>query len=285
MLGPEVPGPGVLGRKALGPGESHHISVKNLSAGYGGPEVIGGIEFEAAGGDFLCIAWPNGSGKSTLLRALARLIPRRGEIRVDGLDTGALKRRDLAKKIAILGQMSQFYFPHTVYDTVALGRYPYAKGFMPVLRGPDRKIIEEKIEQLELGDLREARITGLSGGQLQRVFLARTLVQDPAIILLDEPTNHLDLKFQVELLRRLADWAAGGGGIVIAVLHDLNLARSFTGRMILLDRGRIGAAGSTAAVLDSSVMRALYGMDIPAFMRDSLGRWNSKNTGKNDKVT
>jgi iron complex transport system ATP-binding protein len=268
----------------LGPGESHRIGVKNLSAGYGGPDVIRGVEFEAAAGDFLCIAGPNGSGKSTLLRALARLIPCRGEIRVDGLDTGAMKRRDLAKKIAILGQMSQFYFPHTVYDTVALGRYAYAEGLIPVLRGPDRKIIEEKLGQLELKDLREARITELSGGQLQRVFLARTLVQDPAIILLDEPTNHLDLKYQVELLRHLAAWAAGEGGIVIAVLHDLNLARSFTGRMILLDRGRVGAAGSAAGVLDSPVMDAVYGMDIPAFMRDSLGRWNSKNAEKNDKV-
>jgi iron complex transport system ATP-binding protein len=258
------------------------IAVKDLSAGYGGPDLICGIEFEAEGGDVLCIAGPNGSGKSTLLRALARLIPRRGEVWVDGLDTRTLKRRDLAKKIALLGQMSHFYFPHTVYDTVALGRYAYARG--PVLRGPDRKIIEEKLEQLELGELRESRITELSGGQLQRVFLARTLVQDPAIILLDEPTNHLDLKYQVELLRHLGSWAREGGGVVIAVLHDLNLARSFTRRMILLDRGRIGAAGSTAGVLDSAVPGGVYGMDIPAFMRDSLGRWNGGHTGENGIV-
>jgi iron complex transport system ATP-binding protein len=245
--------------------------------------VIGGIDLEAAGG-VLCVAGPNGSGKSTLLRALARLIPCRGEIRVDGLDTGTLKRRDLAKKIGLLGQMSQFYFPHTVYDTVALGRYAYGRGFMPALESGDRTIIEETLEQLELGDLREERITELSGGQLQRVFLARTLVQDPAVILLDEPTNHLDLKYQVELLRRLEAWAAGGG-IVIAVLHDLNLARSFTRRMILLDRGRIRASGPTAAVLDSAALEGAYGMDIPAFMRDSLERWNSKNAEKDSIVT
>jgi iron complex transport system ATP-binding protein len=241
--------------------------------------VIGGVDLEAAGGDFLCVAGPNGSGKSTLLRALARLIPCRGEVRVDGLDTGTLKRRDLAKKIGILGQMSQFYFPYTVYDTVALGRYAYGRGLLPALGGRDREIIEEKLEQLELGDLREARITELSGGQLQRVFLARTLVQDPAVILLDEPTNHLDLKYQVELLRRLEAWAAGGG-IVIAVLHDLNLARFFTRRMILLDRGRVRAAGPSAAVLDSAALKEAYGMDIPVFMRDSLEYWNSKDVQK-----
>jgi iron complex transport system ATP-binding protein len=263
--------------RGAGPGGAGHISVKNLSAGYGGPDIIGGVEFEAAAGDFLCIAGPNGSGKSTLLRALARLIPCRGEVRVDGVDIAALKRRDLAKKIAILGQTAQFYFPHTVYDTVAMGRYAYGQGLIPALRGPDRKIIEEKLEQLELGGLREERITELSGGQLQRVFLARTLVQDPAVILLDEPTNHLDLKYQVELFRRLGEWASGGGGIVIAALHDLNLARAFTRRMILLDRGRVKAAGPTAGVLDSAAPAVAYGMDIGAFMRNSLGRWNSKD--------
>jgi iron complex transport system ATP-binding protein len=262
----------------------HRISVKNLAAGYGGPDIIGGVEMEGAAGDFLCVAGPNGSGKSTLLRALARLIPRRGEVRVDGEDTGTLKRRDLAKRIAILGQSSRFYFPYTVYDTVALGRYAYGRGFMPALQRGDRRIIENELERLELGGLRERRITELSGGQLQRVFLARTLVQDPAVILLDEPTNHLDLKYQVELLRYLGTWASEGGGVVIAALHDLNLARSFARRMILLDRGKIRAAGPAAEVLDSAALEAAYGMDVPAFMRDSLKQWNSRNAGNNSIV-
>jgi iron complex transport system ATP-binding protein len=246
--------------------------------------VIQNISLEAKAGDFLCVAGPNGSGKSTLLRALARLIPRSGEVRVDGADTGTLKRRDLAKKIALLGQASRFYFPYTVYDTVALGRYAYGKGFMAAPQSRDRKIINERLEQLGLGYLRETRITELSGGQLQRVFLARTLAQDPAVILLDEPTNHLDLKYQAELLRYLGTWASEEQGVVIAVLHDLNLARSFARRMILLDRGIISAAGPVAAVLDSAALGRAYGMDIPAFMRDSLNLWNSKNTGPCDIV-
>jgi iron complex transport system ATP-binding protein len=242
--------------------------------------VLRGVELEAAAGDFLCIAGPNGSGKSTLLRALARLIPRRGEVRVDGADTGVMKPRDLAKKIALLGQGSRFYFPYTVYETVALGRYAYGRGLLPILREPDRRIIEEHLERLELGDLREARITELSGGQLQRVFLARTLVQDPALILLDEPTNHLDLSCQVELLRYLGTWTAGKGGAVVAVLHDLNLARFFARRLILLDRGKISAAGPAAEVLDSAALRRAYGMDVPAFMRESLKRWHSRDAGE-----
>jgi iron complex transport system ATP-binding protein len=235
--------------------------------------VIRHIDLEAASGDFLCIAGPNGSGKSTLLRALARLIPYGGRVTVDGGDTAALKRRDLAKKIALLGQASQFYFPYTIYDTVALGRYAYGKGLLPALRAGDRRIIEETLERLGLGDLRETPITELSGGQMQRVFLARTLAQDPAIILLDEPTNHLDLKYQIELLRYLGDWAAEKGGIVIAVLHDLNLASAFARRLILLDRGEPAAAGTVGEVLESGALEAAYGMDVPAFMRDSLKRW------------
>jgi iron complex transport system ATP-binding protein len=251
------------------------ISVEALYAGYNGPDVIKNITLEAKAGDFLCIAGPNGSGKSTLLRAIARLIPCRGSVTVEGRDIAAMKRGELAKKIALLGQTSQFYFPYTVYETVALGRYAYGKGFLPRLGSEDRRIIDETLRRLELDSLTELPITVLSGGQLQRVFLARTLVQNPAIILLDEPTNHLDLKYQVELLRYLGNWAGEAGGIVIAVLHDLNLVRSFAGRMILLDKGEMKAAGTAGDVLESPAAEAAYGMDIPAFMRGALKQWES----------
>jgi iron complex transport system ATP-binding protein len=103
--------------------------------------------------------------------------------------------------------------------------------------------------------------------------LARTLVQNPAIILLDEPTNHLDLKYQVELLRYLGNWAEEEGGIVIAVLHDLNLARGFSRRMVLLDRGELKAAGNVGDVLESAALEEAYGMNIPVYMREALKRW------------
>jgi iron complex transport system ATP-binding protein len=251
------------------------IGVEALYAGYNGPDVIRNISLEAAGGDFLCIVGPNGSGKSTLLRAIARLIPCRGRVTVEGRDTGAMKRGELAKKIALLGQASQFYFPYTVYETVALGRYAYGKGFLPGLQQEDHRIINAILRRLELDSLAALPITELSGGQLQRVFLARTLVQNPAIILLDEPTNHLDLKYQVELLRYLGNWAEEEGGIVIAVLHDLNLARGFSRRMVLLDKGELKAAGNAADVLESAALEAAYGMNIPAFMRGALKQWES----------
>jgi iron complex transport system ATP-binding protein len=253
------------------------IKVEKLFAGYNGVEVIRNINLEAGSGEFLCIAGPNGSGKSTLLRAMARLLPCRGSITIDNRNIAAFTRKDLAKKIAMLGQTSQFYFPYTVYDTVALGRYAHGKGFLPNLRAQDRRIINETLERLELEDLRETSITELSGGQLQRVFLARTIVQSPELILLDEPTNHLDLKYQIELLRYLCTWAQEQGGIVIAVLHDLNLARNFARRMILLNKGEIAMAGSTGDLLGSAGQHTLetaYGMDIRSFMQESLARWS-----------
>jgi iron complex transport system ATP-binding protein len=253
------------------------IKVEELRAGYDGIDVIRNIALEAEAGDFLCVTGPNGSGKSTLLRAIARIIPRRGRVTVEGRDTDAMRRGELARKMALLGQTSQFYFPYTVYETVALGRYPYGKGFWPGLGKEDRRVISGTLERLELDSLAGHPITTLSGGQLQRVFLARTLVQNPAIILLDEPTNHLDLKYQVELLRYLGTWAGETGGIVIAVLHDLNLVRSFAGRIILLDRGELKAAGAAGEVLESPALKAAYGMDIPAFMRGALKRWETSS--------
>ncbi|MDR2176660.1 MAG: ABC transporter ATP-binding protein [Treponema sp.] len=249
------------------------IKVEGLYAAYNGPDVIKNIALEAGAGDFLCAAGPNGSGKSTLLRAIARLIPCRGSVTVEGRDIRAMKRRELARKIALLGQSSRFYFPYTVYETAALGRYAYGKGFLPRLEKEDREIIGRILGRLELDAFAETPITALSGGQLQRVFLARTLIQNPAIILLDEPTNHLDLKYQVELLSYLREWAGESGGIVIAVLHDLNLVRGFAGRVILLDRGEVTAAGTSGDVMQSPALKAAYGMDIPAFMRESLKRW------------
>ncbi|MDR1636123.1 MAG: iron chelate uptake ABC transporter family permease subunit [Treponema sp.] len=257
------------------------LSIRDLRAGYGGVDVIRNISLEVRPGEVFCIAGPNGSGKSTLLRAAARLIPYRGEVRIGGLNIAGLKRKELARKTALLGQMSQLWFPYTVYDTVALGRYAHSGerwvwGFIKSLSPEDRAAVENILERLKLADIRDRLITELSGGQLQRVFLARTLVQDPAIILLDEPTNHLDLRHQVELLDYLSGWARENRRAVAAVLHDLNLVNRFADRMVLLDKGEIAAAGTGRDLLGNAAAGALetaYGIDIRGFMRESLRRW------------
>ncbi|MDR1574781.1 MAG: ABC transporter ATP-binding protein [Treponema sp.] len=253
------------------------LEIKDLYAGYNGVDIVHGISVRAVKGEVLAVIGPNGCGKTTLLKTIARLLPYRGVITLEGTELSAFSRKALARKIALMGQSAQIYFPYTVYDTVSLGRYPYSGGFLKSVSREDAAVINRVIERLELSDVRDRMITELSGGQLQRVFLARTLAQDPDLILLDEPTNHLDLKHQVELLDYLSQWAGENGKAVVAVLHDLNLARRFGHSAALMSNGALVSAGKPEAVLAGNTLREIYGIDIKAFMIESLERWRSTN--------
>ncbi|MDR0908743.1 MAG: ABC transporter ATP-binding protein [Spirochaetaceae bacterium] len=250
------------------------LEVKNLCAGYKGREIIHDISLEAERGHFFCIIGPNGCGKTTLLKSIARIIPCKGDILLDGLSLKGLKRRALAQKISFLAQSSELYFPYTVYDTVALGCYASAGPFPAAnLKKEEKAKIESVLATLNLQDIQDSLITELSGGQVQRVYLARSLVQDPEVILLDEPTNHLDLKYQTELLQFLVEWAASKNRIVIGVLHDLNLAATYGQRIALINDGRLCALGPANEVLNNKVIEEIYGMNVKKFMTESYKRW------------
>jgi iron complex transport system ATP-binding protein len=247
--------------------------VKDLRAGYGHGDVIRNINFEVKKGESLCVLGPNGCGKSTLLKSIAGIIDYHGLVSLDGIDMSAVSRKEHAKKIAMLAQSAQVFFPYTVYDTVSMGRYAYSQSFLKNLSSEDKTIIDSIINQLDIGDIKNSMIDELSGGQLQRVFLARTLAQTPCVILLDEPTNHLDLKHQIELLRFLKSWVKENNTMVIGVFHDLNLARHFGDTAILMSNGEIAAGGIIEETLNSETLQTVYGIDIHAFMRESLGKW------------
>ncbi|MDR0473216.1 MAG: ABC transporter ATP-binding protein [Treponema sp.] len=249
------------------------LEVKNLFSGYNGTDIIKGISLHANEGEILAVIGPNGCGKTTLLKTLARLLPYRGSIFFEGEDISLLPGKNLAKKISLLSQNSGVYFPYSVYDTAALGRYPHSRGFLKTLSEEDREIIQKTLLRLELWDEKDRLINELSGGQLQRVFLARALVQDPRVILLDEPTNHLDLKHQAELLEYLSVWAKENSRIVIAVLHDLNLARRFAGTAALMCRGFMVSCGKAESIFSSEALKEVYGLDIRSFMIESLQKW------------
>ena len=249
------------------------LEVKNLYAGYGGDDVIHDINLNVQPGESLCILGPNGCGKSTLLRSIARIINYRGAVSLEGRDVAGIPRKELAKKIAVLGQSSQVFFSYTVYDTVSMGRYAYAEGFLKGLSEQDKEIVEDIITKLDIEDIRDRMIDELSGGQLQRVFLARTLAQTPEVILLDEPTNHLDLKYQIELLLYLKNWVKESGKTLISVFHDLNLARHFGDTAIIMNKGTIAASGTIEQALNGDKLQQVYGIDIRTFMLDSLDKW------------
>ncbi len=250
------------------------LELKNVCAGYDGVDVLHDVSCAFPPGSCWCVLGSNGCGKTTLLRAMAGLIPHRGQVLLDGREIDGMKRRDLAGKIAVMSQVNTVYFPYSVYDTVMLGRYQHIRASL--FGGPsqeDRATVERCLAFTGLSDLRRRHLDELSGGQRQRVFLAQALAQDPETILLDEPTNHLDIKHQVELVDYLRDWCADGQHTVVGVLHDVNLALRLSHNALFMSEGRIVRSGSFAEITDAAFLQSIYGMDLSGFMRQSLEFW------------
>ncbi len=249
------------------------LQVEHLTCGYGGPPVIQDVSFRVREGERLCILGPNGCGKTTLLRALAGLLPCEGAITMAGTDLRRLPARQRAKRLALMSQFSPAAFDYTVYECVMLGRYAHQRGGLLARQSAeDCRAVEESLRRTGTWELRDRLITELSGGQLQRVLLARTFAQEPQVILLDEPTNHLDLRCQVELVDTLRAWAGAGSRCVVGVLHDINLALAFADTVLLLERGRI-LTHAPMEEFDLSLLNGLYGMDVRGHMKTALRRW------------
>ena len=250
------------------------LHLKNVCAGYGNGDVLHDITFDLPLGQNLCILGPNGCGKSTLLRAISGLLDSRGELTLNGKPVAAMRRPEIASHMAMMSQMSTVYFSFSVYETVMMGRYQkLRRGLFASPSKEDKQCVEQYLQATGLEPLRERQISELSGGQLQRVFLARTLAQEPEIILLDEPTNHLDLKHQTELVAYLKNWSQEKGRTVIGVLHDINLSLMLSDQLLFLKNGAVAAMGSADAVLSREFLREIYDMDVVSYMLDSFTRW------------
>lgn len=249
------------------------LKIRNLYCGYDGKDVIKDFNIDITRGQNVSIVGPNGCGKSTLLKAMVSLIDYKGNIFLDGKEVKSIKRKELAKKVALMSQNSQIYFPYTVYETVALGRYAHIDGVFARLSKRDEEIILNCLSNVGILDLKDKLINELSGGQLQRVYLARVFAQEPDIILLDEPTNHLDLKCQIEILEHINKWTKENQKTVIGVLHDLNLVQMFSDDVIMLSEGYIVSKGKTKDVLSEDKLEEVYGLNIKKFMINALEKW------------
>jgi len=227
------------------------IEVRSLYYSYNSKPVIQDLEFEAERGEFVFILGPNGSGKTTLLKCMAGILKPKGAVLVEKVSIDRLSGRDLARKLAYVPQRSDSGFL-TVYDVVLLGRRPYM-GFSP--SDEDYRIVEDVLSLLDLKKFSYRRINELSGGELQKVMIARALAQKPKILLLDEPTNNLDV---MKLLRKIADEKEIS---VISTMHDLNLAAIFADKIVMLKNGRIFASGGKE-VLTQENIKEVYGIEV-----------------------
>lgn len=235
------------------------LKIENVYSGYGEKDVLRGIEIEFNRGRFYAILGPNGSGKSTLLRTIVRILkPKRGVILIDDKDIRRLSAKEIAKKIAYLPQRSNSVPHSTVFDSILLGRKPHVF-FEPSKK--DIEIVEKLINEFGLTQFAFKKIDELSGGEAQKVFIARALAQEPEVLLLDEPVNHLDPKNQIEILGILKKLTTELNLITITVLHDLNLAIQFADQFIFMKNGEIYCAGDLA-IIEPSVIKSVYEIDV-----------------------
>lgn len=255
------------------------LELRNICCGYGRGDVVKGVSLTVNQGEIVSLAGPNGCGKTTLVKAACGLVPiRAGGAYIDGRHISAIPIRERACLVAMLAQTGAGgeYSDYTVKETIMMGRYArHNGGLFNDVSGEDSEIAEKCIRETGLSGLENRLITELSGGQLQRVFLARAFAQDPEIIFLDEPTNHLDLKHQMELYELLKRWA-GGGRSVVAVFHNLNIAAAVSDRILLMHDGSPVVCGSPQEVLRSGKLNEVYETDIVSYMKRISNLWAGK---------
>jgi ABC-type cobalamin/Fe3+-siderophores transport system ATPase subunit len=242
------------------------LELSKITFSHGNNQVLKGVDLRIETGTFAAVLGPNGAGKSTLAKIVARIHrPETGTVLANGVDIFTIPRREHARLVAYVPQSSAVPFELTVADSVLLGRTPHI-GLRPSAH--DHQLVTDALQRLDLTPLRDRRLSQLSGGQAQRVLIARALVQEPKVLLLDEPTSALDLRYQVETLQLVQAISAEEGVTSLIVIHDLNMAAAFCDQVVLLDQGVVAIDGPPAEVLDAEVLSRVYGLPVKVFKRD-----------------
>lgn len=238
------------------------VKTKNLNWAYNETKVLEDISIDIRFGTFTGILGPNGAGKTTLLKQILNLLKvEKNSIFIRGLDIKSYTRKDLAKIEAYVPQSVKFDFSFTVEQVVLMGRTPFLGRFERE-SSKDIKISEWAMKETGVLELRNKLITHLSGGELQRVIIARALTQEPILLALDEPTSHLDIHHQINILSILRTLAKKEGLTIVAVLHDINHALEYCDNLFLLDRGSIVKSGSPENVITPKLMKEVYNLNV-----------------------
>lgn len=249
------------------------LEAVDVSVRLGKTDAVHGVSFVLKEGQWLMLTGPNGAGKSTLINAVCQSVPYSGRILLNGQDMRSLRPSRRARKIGVLSQRQTVSYDYSVEEVVALGRYAHRKGLLSGASSADETQIAHALDMTGMAQKRSARMNELSGGEVQRVFLAQVFAQEPDILILDEPANHLDLQYQKQIFSLIADWLSQPGRAVLSVVHDLSLAGRYGTHALLMQEGRCVSQGTAKQVLSRENLQRVYCMDVYAWMRDMLGQW------------
>ena len=248
------------------------FEVKDLRYTYEDYLVLDGITLPIRDGEIIGILGPNGCGKTTLLKNLNKnLSPKGGVVMLDGQDLQELTKKEIAGKIAAVPQTNEIHFAFTVRDIVAMGRMPF-QSMMGGESSEDSRIIDDAIEKTGLSGYRNRLINTMSGGERQRVIIARAIAQTPQILLMDEPTLHLDISMQFDALKLVSSISKENGMTVVIVSHDLPLVSRYCDRIVMIHDHRIFAVGTPEEVLTPENMRTVFNVDADLVMDEKIGK-------------
>lgn len=235
------------------------LKIKNISFGYKAKHILKDICLDADFGNVVSIIGPNGCGKTTFIKCINKILnPKSGQVILNDKDLHLMKQGEIAKKIAYVPQMTNDFFSGTVMDLVIMGRKPYIHWN---ITDEDIKIVLDILDRMSIVHLADKNYTELSGGQKQKVLIARALAQDTDVYLLDEPTSFLDIKNQIEVME-IARGLADKGKIVIIVVHDLNMAMKYSDKVLLIQNGNIISSGEPRDVLTQKNIKKVYDVDV-----------------------
>ncbi len=238
------------------------IHTLGLCAGYWDKDVLHGIDLELPSSGFTALLGPNGSGKSTLLFALmGYLKARQGQISIQGKALEEYSQAELAKIIAYIPQEIHSEFDYTVLDTVLMGRYPFID-FMGSYNDEDYQVAEDTLLQLDLQPLKARFVQQLSGGEKQRVYIARALVQETPFIFLDESLSQLDINYQLEIMRLLKKISLDQAKSILLISHNLNLSANYADRLLFLKDGRLRYSGSPNELMQADKLSEIFSVEL-----------------------
>ncbi|MGE5071867.1 MAG: heme ABC transporter ATP-binding protein [Anaerolineae bacterium] len=247
------------------------LSISELTVSYGRRRVLRGVSLRVAAGEVLALIGPNGSGKSTLIRAVSGVVPvESGRVEVGGRALSGLSVMERARHLSVVPQARNMPPAFSVYESVLLGRTPYL-GWLGRAGEKDHERVRYALERTQLTALAERMVGELSGGEQQRVLLARALAQDTAVLLLDEPTTHLDLQHREALVHLVRELARAKQLAVLMVLHDLNLASLYADRVSLLVDGEIQGTGTPEEVLTEATLSRVYHVPVHVMPHPEYG--------------